>query len=119
MRITRPTAGSKPAPGAPRTTLHPGASGPGLVPAILIGLLCSFSPLAAPAQVGDGKTELSPNAALQYWQAFSLLPTLDAAGEKALAESGTIAVTDPAVEKLLGPTRQSLMYLYRAAPLKQ
>jgi hypothetical protein len=85
---------------------------------LLIALAACF-PLAAAAQVGDGKSELSPNAALQYWQAFSFLPTLDAAGEKALAESGTIAITDPAVEKLLGSSHQSLMFLYRAAPLKQ
>jgi hypothetical protein len=86
---------------------------------ILLFALGACFPLVVAAQAGDGKTDLSPNAALQYWQAFSLLPTLDAAGEKALAESNTIAITDPAVEKLLGPSHQCLMFLHRAARLKQ
>ena len=84
----------------------------------VIALAACF-PSASTAQIGDGKGEMSPNAALQYWQAFSCMPTLDAAGEKALAESNTISIADPAVEKLLGSSQQSLMFLYRAAPLKQ
>jgi len=81
--------------------------------------LAACFPLVSSAQIGEGKTEFSPNAALQYWQAFLFLPTLDAAGEKALAELNTISTADPAVEKLLTSSHQSLMYLHRAAPLKQ
>ena len=52
---------------------------------------------AATAQVPDGKSELAANAALQYWQAFSQIPTLDKDQEKVLAEWSTVALDDPTI----------------------
>jgi hypothetical protein len=74
---------------------------------------------SSPAQVPDGRTELAANAALQYWQAFSQLPTLDKDQEKLIGELQTVSVNDPAVNKLLGASQQSLMFLHRGAQLKK
>src|SRR5262245_539766 len=73
----------------------------------------------ASAQVPDGRTELAANAALQYWQAFSQLPTLDKEQEKLLGELQTVSIDDPAVNKLLAASQQSLMFLHRGAQLKK
>jgi len=85
---------------------------------LLIALAC-LTPLAATAQVPDGKSDLAANAALQYWLAFSQLPALDKDQEKLLAEWNTVSVDDPAVSNLLGASQQSLMFLHRGMALKQ
>jgi len=69
------------------------------------------------ADLPSGSTELAANAALQYWQAFSQLPTLDKDQEKLLGEWNTASIDDPAVNKLLAASQNSLMYLHRGAPL--
>src|SRR5436190_15732006 len=85
---------------------------------LLVALLgLEIRPL--PAQIPDGRTELAPNAALQYWLAFSQLPALDKDQEKLIGELQTVSTTDPAVSKLLGASQQSLMFLHRGAQLKK
>jgi hypothetical protein len=60
---------------------------------------------------------VSDNAALQYWQAFAMLPALDAEQEKLLEECLT-APLDDATTALLDKSRPSLMFLHRAAKLR-
>ncbi len=64
-------------------------------------------------------TDLAANAAIQYWQAFSQMPTLDKDQEKLLAEWSTVSLADPAVQKLIADSQISLMYLHRAAKLER
>jgi hypothetical protein len=85
---------------------------------LLVSVLALEIPPAS-AQVPDGRTELATNAALQYWQAFSQLPTLSKEQEKLLAELQTASIDDPAVNKLLDVSQQSLMFLHRGAQLKK
>lgn len=85
----------------------------------LLAALLVFETRLASAQVPDGRTELAANAALQYWMAFSQLPTLDKDQEKLLGELQTVSINDPAVIKLLGVSQQSLMFLHRGAQLKK
>src|SRR5262245_30265088 len=89
----------------------------------LLALALAASPMArgqAPGgQAPDGRTELAANAALQYWMAFSQLPAIDKDQEKLLSEWTTSSANDPAVNKLLGASHQSLMFLHRGAALKQ
>jgi hypothetical protein len=76
--------------------------------------------LAAPVVQAQSKFELPPvsdNAALQYWQAFAMLPTLDADKEK-LLENWARAPLDDATRQLLEEGRTSLMYLKRGAALR-
>jgi hypothetical protein len=61
---------------------------------------------------------VSDNAALQYWQAFAMLPALDAEQEK-LLENCTTAPLDAAATKLLDQSHASLMFLTRGAKLRQ
>jgi hypothetical protein len=83
---------------------------------ILLGLtlLC---PSAAKSQGPDGKSELAANAALQYSHAFSQLPTLDKEQEEVLGKWNTVSMDDPAVQKLLGASQSSMLFLRRAANL--
>jgi hypothetical protein len=85
---------------------------------LLVSLLALQIPLTS-AQTLDGRTELGANAALQYWQAFSQLPTPDKDQDKVIGELQTVSVDDPAVKKLLDASQQSLMFLHRGAQLKQ
>jgi hypothetical protein len=83
----------------------------------LVSLLLVLAwPAKSPAQAPDAKSELAANAALQYWQAFSLMPTPDDA-QKKFVEDLTTDPRSPEAEKLLAASHVSLMYLYRAAPL--
>jgi len=86
---------------------------------ILFGSLLGLAINSSLAQVPDGRTELAANAALQYWQAFSQLPTLDKDQEKLVSELQTVSIDDPAVNKLLTASQQSLMFLHRGAQLKK
>jgi hypothetical protein len=73
----------------------------------------------AAAQQVAGQSELGPNAALQYWQAFAQLPALSDDEQKILDEWSTVSLKDPAVEKLATEARASMMYLHRAARLER
>jgi hypothetical protein len=61
---------------------------------------------------------VSNNAALQYWQAFALLPALDAQQEKLLDNRAT-APLDAAALKLLEQSHASLKFLHRGAKLRE
>ena len=72
-------------------------------------------PSFATAQSNGGKADLSDNAALQYWQAFSQMPPLDEEQAKLVAEWQTVSLDDPAVQKILDQSHKSMLYLRRAA----
>jgi hypothetical protein len=80
---------------------------------IFLVLVC---PVAANAQAPDERSDLATNAALQYWQAFSQMPTPSEA-QKKLVEDLTSDPRDPEAEKLLAASQTSLMYLHRGAAL--
>jgi hypothetical protein len=61
---------------------------------------------------------VSDNAALQYWQAFAMLPSLEPDQER-LLENATTAALGPASVTLLEQSRASLMYLHRGAKLRR
>lgn len=84
------------------------------VKALLLPVVVVWTSIAA-AQAPDVKSDLAANAALQYWQAFAHMPTLNKEQEKILAEWSTVSLDDPAVQKLVAGPRTSLMYLYRGA----
>lgn len=68
-------------------------------------------------RVASGQEEfslpaVSDNAALQYWQAFAMLPALDAEQEK-LLENWADAPLDDAARKVLTDSQASLMFLHR------
>src|SRR5262245_7282566 len=95
------------------------------MPRSIINLaVCHFAAavsLVAAAAQAQQKFELppwSPNAALQYWQAFGTLPTFDADQEKRLDNWATTQL-GPATSKLLDGCHTSLMYLRRAAPMRE
>jgi hypothetical protein len=81
-------------------------------------LLGSVLAVAASAQPADEMPKVSDNAALQYWQAFGMLPALDAEQEKLLEDWDTVPLDDAAV-KLLEQSRTSVMYLRRGAKLQR
>jgi hypothetical protein len=70
------------------------------------------------AQAPDPKPDTSGNAAIQYWQAFALMPTLDKDDEKLLENWNTVPLDDPQVKKLLEGSQASLMFLQRGAAMK-
>jgi hypothetical protein len=70
----------------------------------------------AAAQAPAPKPEPAANAALQYWQAFALLPDLDKEQERLLVEWRTTPL-DQKARDLLAKADNSLMYLHRAAKL--
>jgi hypothetical protein len=70
------------------------------------------------AQTPGTPSDLASNAALQYWQAFAQMPTLDKEQEKLLAEWWT-APFDERTRSLIAASQNSLMYLRRAAKLKR
>ena len=72
-------------------------------------------PSDARSQAPDVKSDLAGNAALQYWQAFAQMPTLDKEQEKLLGEWSTVSLDSAAVEKLVVGSQASLKYLHRGA----
>jgi hypothetical protein len=80
-------------------------------------LLAASSGTRVLAQAPDEKSDLAANAAIQYWQAFAQLPTLDKEQEKILGEWNTVSTSDPAVQKLAQASQASRMYLLRGAKL--
>jgi hypothetical protein len=84
--------------------------------AIALFVICTAT---SAADVPDQKSDLAANAALQYWQAFSQLPALDKEQEKYSSEWNSAPLNHPAVVKLLGESRNSLMYLGRGSQLNR
>jgi hypothetical protein len=80
-------------------------------------LLAASSGTGVVAQPPDAKSELAANAAVQYWQAFAQMPTLDKEQEKILGDWNTVDTSDPAVQKLAQASQASRMYLHRGAKL--
>jgi hypothetical protein len=76
--------------------------------------LLPLSPVTA--QAPDAKPGSGANAALQYWQAFALLPTLDKDQEKLLQELNKVPLNAAAL-KLIDRSRLSRVYLHRGAQL--
>jgi len=86
-------------------------------------LAAALLPLAALAVAADAPPAIvfpavSNNAALQYWQAFALLPALDAQQEK-LLDNWATAPLDAAALKLLNQSHASLKFLGRGATLRE
>jgi hypothetical protein len=73
-------------------------------------------PSPAAAQEAEPGIDLGANAAMKYWQAFALLPTLDKDQEKLLLDWEK-APLDAAALKLIDRSRMSLVYLHRGAKL--
>jgi hypothetical protein len=88
-----------------------------LKPVTLVLFFAAAWPSYARSQAPDVKSDLAGNAALQYWQAFAQLPTLDKEQEKILGDWNTVSTKDPAVEKLVIASHASRMYLQRGAKL--
>jgi hypothetical protein len=61
---------------------------------------------------------VSDNAALQYWQAFVMLPALDADQEKLLETALDAPLNDTAI-KLIDQAHASLIFLHRGAKLRK
>jgi hypothetical protein len=80
--------------------------------------LSLLSPSPAAAQAPDARPDLGANAAMKYWQAFALLPTLDKDQEKLLQEWSKVPL-DAAALKLIEGSRMSLVYLHRGAKLRR
>ena len=85
----------------------------------MIILAPSFVFAAPPAEPNGGQPELAANAALQYWQAFAQMPSLDGERQKLLDDWKTVPLDNPDVQKLLGESHASMKFLWRAANLKQ
>jgi hypothetical protein len=88
------------------------------------GMLCLLLTglLAPPLAHADDPTQKSPlaaNAAIQYWQAFAQLQSLDQDQQKLLEQWNTVPLDDPAVAKVLAAGQSSLLYLHRGAKLPQ
>src|SRR3954467_3885990 len=75
----------------------------------LVGLALG-APAAAQAPRADA------NAAMKYWQAFGLMPTLDKDQEKVLHDWDKVPL-DAAALKLIDQGKNSLKYLHRGAGL--
>jgi hypothetical protein len=78
-------------------------------------MLVTLWPAVAAAQVADTTSDITGNAALQYWQAFAQLPALDEEQQKLLDEWRTVPLDSPAIEKLVSDAQKSILYLRRAA----
>jgi len=85
----------------------------------LLGSLASLAPTADVfAQSAVQFPPVSENAALQYWQAFATMPTLDADQQK-LLENWAAAPLDATATKLLDESQTSLRFLHRATQLRE
>jgi hypothetical protein len=77
-------------------------------------VLPGASPAAAEVPTPDAKLDPSANAALKYWQAFALMPSLDKDQEKLLADWNKVPLDDTAL-KLIAASKESREYLLRGA----
>jgi hypothetical protein len=78
--------------------------------------LSLFPPLRAAAQSPNATPDLRANAAMKYWQAFAVLPTMDKNQEKLLHEWNKVPL-DAAALALIERSRNSRLYLHRGAKL--
>src|SRR5688572_5494617 len=62
----------------------------------------------------DKVKDAAANAAVQYWQGFSLLPTLDSEQER-LVDNWHKVPIDAAAEKIISAAQPSLLYLHRGS----
>ncbi len=83
---------------------------PGFLVVPLVGLALCAPASAQPTPRGDA------NAAMKYWQAFGLMPTLTKDQEKVLHEWEKTPL-DAAAQKLIDQGKNSLKYLHRGAKL--
>ena len=74
------------------------------------------SPAPAAAEEPFVAPPVDDNAALQYWQAFVVMPTFDEEQQKLLEHSADVPIDD-SVRKLLGQAQTSLMFMHRGAKL--
>ena len=95
-----------------------------LTRALVLSLALVWSAAAAQAQADKPPpaADASANAALQYWQAFSQLPSLDQEQQKLLEDWGKVEdwykqPLSPEADKLVAASHTSLMYLHRGAQL--
>ena len=82
---------------------------------VLLGCACL---LPTAAQGAGADSDLAANAAVQYWQAIALLPTLDKEQEKIVQEWNSVPLDDSAV-KLINSSQASMLYLRRGAKLQR
>src|SRR5262245_32114885 len=75
-----------------------------------------LAPSLTGAESPAGKTDLWPNAALQYWQAFDLMPNFDKDEEKIIDEWKTVPINEAAT-KLINSSYGSIQFLNRAAKM--
>jgi hypothetical protein len=85
---------------------------------IFISLFAVAVALGAPGVGGaeDKDKDVGANAAIQYWQGFSLLPTLDDDQEKLLDNWYKVPI-DAAAEKVITAGQSSLLYLHRGSKI--
>jgi hypothetical protein len=69
------------------------------------------------ARGADSNSDLAANAAVQYWQAIALLPTIDEQQQKIIDAWNTAPLDDAAV-KLINASQASMLYLRRGSKLK-
>jgi len=91
-----------------------------------LNLVALFLPLAlfpvcpAAAQAPDAKSDAGANAAMKYWQAFALLPTLDEDQAKLLQNWKEAPILEgSAAQKLIDASRMCRVYLHRGAKLQR
>jgi hypothetical protein len=77
--------------------------------AVAVGVPCLV-------RADDQVQDVGANAAVQYWQGFSLLPTLDDDQEKLLDNWQKIPI-DATSEKILSAAQSSLLYLHRGSKI--
>jgi hypothetical protein len=73
--------------------------------------------LALGARTPVHSADLPANAAVQYWTAFGLMPSLDKDQEKVLHEWDKVPL-DAAAVKLIDQSKNSLKYLHRGAKIE-
>jgi hypothetical protein len=84
--------------------------------AVILLSLTLQSPFSAAARAADSEQESQDNAAMKYWQAFALLPSLDK-DQEALLEDCNQVPLDAAALKLIDKSQQSRQFLYRGTKL--
>jgi hypothetical protein len=80
--------------------------------------LSLLQPGPAAAQAPDVRPDLAANAALKYWEAFALMPTLDKEQEQLLGDWSK-APLDAAALRLISASEKSRLYLHRGARLRR
>lgn len=87
--------------------------------ALALALAAPTAPAAPPPnRAPDAAHDLAANAALKYWEAFALMPTLDKGQEARLARWNTTPLDDE-MRKLAAASAESLRSLRRGAKLRR